>query len=66
MDITYIPMARGFVSMGWPVSGRPNSNTDRPFGRLAPQGVPVRLDPHSDRPVRVFPWTCRPPGTPCG
>jgi putative transposase len=42
-------------------SRRPDSHSDRPLGRLAPQGVPVRLDPHSDRP-RVFPWTCQPPG----
>ena len=111
MDITYIPMARGFIYLAavvdwfsrrvlsWRISitmeasfciealeealarhGKPeifntdskcvkasvpgglNSNTDRPFGRLAPQGVPVRPDPHSDRPVRVFPRTCRPPG----
>ena len=45
-----------------PVPGRPDSNTDRPTGRLAPQGALVRSDPHSDRPGRVFPWICRPPG----
>ena len=45
-----------------PAPGRPDSNTDRPSGRLAPQGAPVRSDPHSDRPGRVFPWICRPPG----
>ena len=33
-----------------PVLGWFDSNTDRPFSGLVPQGFPVRSDPHSDRP----------------
>jgi len=46
---------------------RPDFHSDRPFGRLAPQGVPEWPDPHSDRPRSVsFPGPVGRPGTPCG
>src|ERR1700687_2750270 len=59
-----IPIVR--VS-GLVAPGRPDSHSDRPFGGLAPQGVPEWPDPHSDRPRCVcFPGPVGRPGTPCG
>jgi hypothetical protein len=41
--------------------------SDGPSGRLAPQGVLERPDPHSDRPSAVsFPGPVGRPGPPCG
>jgi NADH dehydrogenase len=49
------------------VPGRPDSHSDGPFGRLAPQDVLERPDPHSDRPSAVsFPGPVGRPGPPCG
>src|SRR4051812_49719979 len=54
------------VNRSTPVLGRSDSNTDRPLGRLAPQGVSVWPDPHSDRPTVSFLGPVGRPGTPCG
>ena len=54
------------VNGSTPVPGRSDSNTDRPLGRLAPQGVSVWSDPHSDRPTVSFLGPVGRPGTPCG
>ena len=44
-----------------------DSHSDGPFGRLAPQDVLERPDPHSDRPSAVsFPGPVGRPGPPCG
>ncbi len=56
----------GTVKRSWPVPGRPDSHSDGPTGRLAPQGASVRSDPHSDRPAVSFPGPVDRPGTPCG
>src|SRR5438128_10017732 len=54
------------VNRSTPVPGRSDSNTDRPLGRLAPQGVSVWSDPHSDRPTVSFLGPVGRPGRPCG
>jgi len=54
------------VNGSTPVPGRSDSNTDRTLGRLAPQGVSVWSDPHSDRPTVSFLGPVGRPGTPCG
>ena len=60
--ITLIVRVSGLVA-----AGRPDPHSDRPFGRLAPQGVPEWPDPHSDRPRSVsFPGPVGRPGAPCG
>src|SRR4051794_30444465 len=49
-----------------PVPGQSDSNTDRLLGRLAPQGLSVWSDPHSDRPTVSLLGPVGRPGTPCG
>jgi Transposase len=54
------------VNGSGPVPGRPDSHSDGPFGRLAPQGDSARPDPHSNRPDVSFPRPVGRPETPCG